>query len=248
MNDKLLVTLSGDGDAEPLFLVPASGLTPFSFIKLAEIFSGSRPVYSFQFPGLMDRREPHGSIYEMADDYVRDISELIPEGPLVIGGHCWGGLVALEVVHRLEIDGREVRKLLLMESLPPPRIQGDSQGAVTLEESFAETPHVFAKALRVTFEQMFQQLGSLPENIVEKFGRFGVQQLQMSSAYEARPIQAPIAMLRTQIHNAEVFSPWRQLSSGGYSEQEVSGETFSILAPPYVAGLCRDLEKSLAED
>ncbi len=48
-------------------------------------------------------------------------------------------------------------------------------------------------------------------------------------------------------HDDSLFLGWRTFSSGGLCEREVPGDTFSMLNPPHVRGLCRQLGEILRD-
>ena len=54
----------------------------------------------------------------MAALYVEHIRRVQPTGPYLLGGHCFGGVIALEVAFQLEQAGEEVALLVASDSLP----------------------------------------------------------------------------------------------------------------------------------
>jgi thioesterase domain-containing protein/acyl carrier protein len=110
--------------------------------------SGSRPPFFFLHGdytggglycrGLASRMEPeqpfwvlhpHGldggpvpsSIEAMAADHVRTLRQVVPHGPYLLGGHCNGGLVALEMARQLRQAGEAVPLLVLLDATAPGR-------------------------------------------------------------------------------------------------------------------------------
>jgi len=51
----------------------------------------------------------------MAADYLAVVKEALPEGPYVLGGFCFGGLVAFEMARQLEARNEVVRDVILMD-------------------------------------------------------------------------------------------------------------------------------------
>jgi thioesterase domain-containing protein len=54
----------------------------------------------------------------MAADRVETLLAFRPQGPLILGGFCWGGFVALEMARQLRARGLEVGTLLLIDTDP----------------------------------------------------------------------------------------------------------------------------------
>jgi amino acid adenylation domain-containing protein len=108
-----LLTLRSRGTGAPLFLVhPGSGLS-WCYRRLLEHLDADRPVYAFQAaegPGLP------GSVEDMADDYVRRMEEVQPEGPYHLLGWSLGGRIAHAMATRLRRSGRRVGLLALLDS------------------------------------------------------------------------------------------------------------------------------------
>ncbi len=118
----------GDGDGELLTKVRDAPGTPFFFchgdfatrgfyaLKLARLIDPPRPVYLIH--PLRDVDESTDlSIEAMARLYVPLLLVARPEGPFQLGGHCNGGLLALEIANQLTRSGREVELVLLIESV-----------------------------------------------------------------------------------------------------------------------------------
>jgi hypothetical protein len=55
----------------------------------------------------------------MADDYVREMRRVQPEGPYLLGGVCAGSVVAAEMGARLQLAGARVSPLVLID---PPAV------------------------------------------------------------------------------------------------------------------------------
>lgn len=74
---------------------------------------GIEPVQTAAAPIL------HTRLQEMADDYTERVRAAQPAGPYLLGGHCFGGLLAYEVAARLEAAGEVVRLVALLDSGVP---------------------------------------------------------------------------------------------------------------------------------
>lgn len=70
---------------------------------------------------------PHGlngldipdTIEQMARDFVAEIVRICPEGPVMLGGHCNGSLIAFEIARTLAASGRNVTFLAAVYPLHP---------------------------------------------------------------------------------------------------------------------------------
>jgi thioesterase domain-containing protein len=79
----------------------------------------ARPVYGFAAPGLYDARPPFATVEEMACAYLDAACEVQREGPLLLCGYSFGGVIAFEMARQASGRGREVAELLLLDSYAP---------------------------------------------------------------------------------------------------------------------------------
>src|SRR5204862_2955520 len=78
-----------------------------------------QPVYALS---AIDSRDPTwrvSTVSEIAAARVAALREHLPYGPIRLGGHSLGGLVAFEMACQLEEAGREVEILTLLDTSAP---------------------------------------------------------------------------------------------------------------------------------
>ncbi|GAB2961981.1 hypothetical protein GCM10027203_79200 [Nonomuraea fastidiosa] len=122
-----LLTLRAEGDLPPLFCVhPGRGIG-WSYTALLPHLASGRPVYALQSPVLQDPSyRPPGTMRELAGDYLARIRRVRPEGPYLLLGHSFGGLLAYEMAARLRADGQEAGLVASLDAVPwPPGTQAD---------------------------------------------------------------------------------------------------------------------------
>jgi oxalate---CoA ligase len=109
-------SLVREGSGDPLFFCDGSFARDRSYVfELANHASLDRPIYVIHAPRTLEDR--WASMEELADDCLREMCAVRPDGPLVLGGYCNGGLLAWELTRRLEQQGRDVRGLILVETV-----------------------------------------------------------------------------------------------------------------------------------
>lgn len=87
--------------------------------RLAEGLAPEQPLYGFAAPGLNSDAPFFHSLEAMAAAYLRDIRELQPSGPYLIGGYSMGGVLAFEMARQLEALGEQVGLLVLIDAFAP---------------------------------------------------------------------------------------------------------------------------------
>lgn len=245
-----LICMKPGAPASPLFLVPSAATKPLSLIHLTRSIDTPRTIYSFVFDGIENDQAPHMSIEDMAAAFVVDIRGVQPHGPYVVGGHCFGGIVAFEIVARLEALGEQVALLMLLNTFSPLAKTSSSRADNALHKTGGSTQdaelHV-KQALELVYEQSSKQLARLPLPEAQRYERILRIQIDAALRHRGVPVDAEIVQFRTRTHDDAVFLDWRTFAPGGYRELEVAGDTFSMLSPPHVRELCRQLGELLSE-
>ncbi|OHB69486.1 MAG: hypothetical protein A2V70_10225 [Planctomycetes bacterium RBG_13_63_9] len=116
-----LVGMQRDGGKPALFCVHPVGGDVRCYYYLARNKKLNRPVYALRARGMDASIEPHHSMDEMVDDYLRSIREVQPEGPFHLAGWSTGGIFAYEMARRLAEEGVPAGMLALFDS-PMPSI------------------------------------------------------------------------------------------------------------------------------
>ncbi|MFK4547011.1 amino acid adenylation domain-containing protein [Streptomyces tendae] len=115
----VLLPLRRSGSRHPLFCVhPASGLA-WTYAGLLGHLGKDQPLYGVQARGI---NEPHltppGSLDDIARDYVAQLRSVQPTGPYHLLGWSLGGRIAHRMAVRLQEDGEEVARLVMLDAWP----------------------------------------------------------------------------------------------------------------------------------
>ena len=114
-----LVAVQPRGSKPPLFLVPPVASTALCFATLSRYLGTEQPVYGFDPLGLDGTTPPHERVEDMAAHYIKEMCQLQPDGPYLLGGMCFGGYVALEMAQQLQHQGKPVALLVLLDVAAP---------------------------------------------------------------------------------------------------------------------------------
>ncbi|WP_017593864.1 non-ribosomal peptide synthetase [Nocardiopsis potens] len=117
-----LLTLRGPGgeggESTPLFCVaPATGLA-WAYAGLLRHLPGDLVVHGLQSPGLTDPDHAPADIGAFAADLVARVRRVRPTGPYRLLGWSLGGTVAHEMAVRLQEEGEEVDRVVVLDSNP----------------------------------------------------------------------------------------------------------------------------------
>ncbi|WP_372636335.1 amino acid adenylation domain-containing protein [Fodinibius sp.] len=107
----------GTLEKPPLFMVHGGAGNVIMFKDLAKGLPPDQPVYAFQWSG-WDGYKGEEDIVEMAKFYKKELREAWPQGPYRLGGHCIGGIIAIEIANLLKAEGAEVLDPILVSDAP----------------------------------------------------------------------------------------------------------------------------------
>ena len=113
----LRVIQRGDAAVTPLFMAHGGGGNVVLFRDLAKNLGEQQPVYAFEWDGWSNDRGQR-TIEAMAALYASELTRFLPQGDIRLGGHCIGGLIAIELAQVLRGMGRTVVDPLIITDAP----------------------------------------------------------------------------------------------------------------------------------
>jgi acyl-coenzyme A synthetase/AMP-(fatty) acid ligase/thioesterase domain-containing protein len=226
-----LVPLKPSGSRPPLFIVAGGGGLGVAFMQLARRLDDDQPVWAFQARAMEKRGIPDWSVRALAKRNLATLLRLQPHGSYHLAGHSFGGLVALEMAHRLRRDGREVALLIELDAFPPdPGIHERTPGP--LKERLRE-----AAAVALT--------GIKGEPGVDHSWRFQRQSEVMHRRYRCEPWPGETLVVIADTAEREQRGRWGPHLSGPWRTVDVEGDHLSMLREPYVGSTAAVVQEAL---
>ncbi|HYW22004.1 MAG TPA: thioesterase domain-containing protein, partial [Nodularia sp. (in: cyanobacteria)] len=243
-----LVALRKKGSKLPFFCLPGvNGTVPY-LSKLVSYLSEEQPFYSFQAPGWNGKSLPLNRIPTLASTYIKELRQFQPEGPYLLGGHCFGGIVAFEMAHQLQQQGQDVPLLILIDAFPSIN---DSNLMLDPNEDKYKTFSTLMTERACT-------LGLIEINLLVNVVKAGLQALSNYVLHELS--QTKIVLFRAKEVNPIDFDlwfsksrcqdpswGWQHLSSKRLEVNFTPGDHLSILIDPHVKHLAEQIESKLLE-
>jgi amino acid adenylation domain-containing protein len=271
-----LIRLQAGNGRPPFFCVHAVGGTVFAYAELARLLGADQPVYGLQAPGLDGARNGEGAsdadLSRMAAEYVAAIRKVQPRGPYFLGGWSMGGVVAFEMACQLRESGEEVALLALLDSVPSngdgalaesgedellrfflldqARTQG--RPAPDFETGLADLPpgERLERLMGRAREAGLLKADVRPEQVRRLLAVYKTNLLAFSG-YRPRLYPGRVTLFRPDVIEPELReSPangWEPFSSQAVDLQAVTGDHYTMLAPPHVQGLAQALAERLRE-
>ncbi|TWU40628.1 non-ribosomal peptide synthetase [Novipirellula artificiosorum] len=250
------------GDQTPIFLVHPPGGIVVCYRDLAERLSPRHPLYAIRSKGLHGEEELPATMEAMAADYVQAIHQTRPHGPVIVGGWSLGGLAAVEVTQQLLQSGRDVQKLILLDTTLPARATesagskdspsaGLEYGIDLSLEQLGELPP--EKQLPFLWDHA-NKLGVLDHDVPEQVVQQTLMDLQalfhhhveLANRYRLRSICVPVELYRPTDVPIKVSGPhdrgWSRLADE-VTVIEVPGQHHSMLSEPHVSELANHIKR-----
>ncbi|MEM8953162.1 MAG: amino acid adenylation domain-containing protein [Verrucomicrobiota bacterium] len=115
-----IATVQPEGSHTPLVGIHGGDGGVFFYRNLADRLPSDRPFYAFEDPALIPSEPiPDESIEETAARYIPHLKEIQGEGPYLMTGYSFGGIVAYEMAQQLTAQGETVAFLGLFDTENP---------------------------------------------------------------------------------------------------------------------------------
>ncbi|HTA43051.1 MAG TPA: AMP-binding protein [Bryobacteraceae bacterium] len=261
-DDALVVPVAGGRSQTPFFYCHGDYMFGGRYAyKLAELLGDDFPVYLLNNYNLASLRAGQ-SIEELAKGYLPGILAAQPSGVLRLGGHCNGGLMAMELSRQLSRMGRDVELVVLIEPIslnarPVFRGIGYMLGALcslvphqkTRRSLRAAVMFQFWRAFRWTCERIGLNSPSEddPATWAEEPRETRKTYQRLMANYTPPRLAARIACLTARGSSRAVefdWKPWRRLSPA-VTAQVIPGNHISCLTT-HVGHLAASMRQALS--
>ncbi len=259
-----LVAIQPEGTKPPLFLVHAGEGQVLFYRDLVRYLGPEQPVYGLQTQGLHDGLPFHERIEDMAAHYITELRTVQPEGPYLLGGRCFGCLVALEMAQQLRAQGQGVGLLALMDPIVPPTMKSFRYRIRycrnNLHHPFALLRHLGGLSSRWIARKAKKSLGHTCRHLSTLYPCSPLDQLAqtlLGSLPGSFPGRTAISRARRryvpQVYPGRIVCfvdserarlspyPWPELTAGGVEWLSVPGHQKSMFQEPHVQGLAEKL-------
>lgn len=270
-----LVPIQAAGSKPPLFFVHAHSGNVLGFADLAHHLGESQPFYGLQAQGLSGQQPGLNSIPQMAAHYIAEMKQVQPTGPYLVGGYCFGGVVAYEIAHQLQAQGDTVALVAMVHSEHPHFQQATlqaKQGQLlaqlkfrfgleigNLREVDSTTRNHY---LRHRISRLVAGVNLRLEKLLQKYGlplkqstAYGLAQLETQHDIAFQTYQPPVyggsvTLFRAAKQPSYVPDDptlgW-QVFASNLDVVEVPGHFIGILSPPRVVEFARKLTAKIAQ-
>ena len=226
------VPLKSSGFKHPLFCIHSSTGSGSSFIELARYFDPDRPLYALQSQGFNGESVPLSTIEEMATVYIQAMQTIQPKSPYYLCGWSMGGIVAFEMARQLRQNNFEVEFLGLIDIMADDR-------ALQLDLLSQAHPNADLNLQDISLEQQ------------ETLANLSQINTRAMLSYQLQPYPGKLTLFKAREQPAKMPSlnkfGWDKYSLVELELQEIPGNHFSMMNPPNIQILSREISDRLSK-
>jgi amino acid adenylation domain-containing protein len=112
-----IIPINTKGDREPMFFIPGKGGYPTRVRHLARKIDPGTPIYALQDLVIDHPNQALRSVESIATFYLSEIRKRFPQGPRILVGESFGGLIAYEMAQQILKTGEAAPLLIMLDSL-----------------------------------------------------------------------------------------------------------------------------------
>ena len=255
---RYLVPLQLKGNRRPLFLFPGgigSEREFLVFARLAGFVGEEQPIFGLRATDAQGDDPVHRSVAQMAEDYVREIRAMQPEGPYLFLGECVGGIVAFEAARQLAEQGEHVSHFILLDSdCPRPYDYALSRISVAW---LRFRRHWLIELVTRSFTHLFRLIRLKPSEgwaYIKNKGRMGMKRVDQAMLARDQTVESELLtpsehhyfrtliqyrpqtyrgniclMMSEQMKKSPRAMSWAEWVDGGIDVRHLEGDHFSYI-------------------
>jgi thioesterase domain-containing protein/aryl carrier-like protein len=242
-----LVPAQPRGTRTPLFFVAGYQGPDDTLLVLSRIipFLGlDQPVFGFRPRWIDGDGKPYASIQEAAGEFLAELRTTQPHGPYLLGGHCVGGVVALEMARQLMREGEEVKLLALLDTERPNAVRAFLSDFYLLIQRGQHIAEVIGEILKPKQRSRKEVIGSLlhrklgiahPESpdqaAIDRFYDLRVGYRRLAYQSPPKPYPGPIKLVVNDLqHRLDKSMGWKRTALGGLEIHKIPGDHDTLLS------------------
>lgn len=257
---KVVIPIKHTGEKYPIFLVHAGGLNVMLYKSLSQSLDEDQPLYGLQGLGLDGDLIHLKSMETIAQRYLLEVLEHDSDGPYIIMGYSYGGIIAYEMARQLLSMGKEVKVLGILDTnaftgdkydnkfqLYIVKVLRQFKKLVFFSKQFISSPPTFFKYQWLVFNRKYNKRFKDPEEEVGDYNKFVVKAYNEAyHNYVLRPLDIEIDLFKVQKRfyfiDDPVYLSWKKYALKGVDVYPVPGDHKTFMLPPNNKVLARTIQ------
>ncbi len=245
---KNVVPLRAKGTKAPVFCVHAGGGHVFFYTPFTRYLDSDRPVYAIQPSGIYGGAM-HENIEVMAQDYVKEVRSVQPQGPYYIMVYCFSTAVGLEMVKQLQNIGEEGRLIVIDTMAEQEHLYTKTRVLMRVSgfvKRFIRNPFNVIKIMltdrcnRHITPLWIQYTGTTEAKNLSKLGNHLVT---VYKAYQWQPYELEVTLVLTEKpnkkFNEEYQDSWEKIAKKGVEIIHTLGNHRTLFEEPDVQSVAK---------
>ncbi|MBW4447034.1 MAG: amino acid adenylation domain-containing protein [Spirirestis rafaelensis WJT71-NPBG6] len=264
-----LVAIQSSSSKIPFFCMHGAGGGIHSYFNLSRRIGEDYPFYALeQTPN--HERDEITSVEKTATLYLKEIRKIQPNGPYLLGGFCYGGILAFEMAQQLQKQGQTVGLLvvidaILSETAIKPTESDDAKFLLRIAEEIKTQNNI---DVSLPFEELRdlpldEQVHLVNKNanfifsdaeIKDFLSHYKIFKANVQAMRNYVPLIYPMQMIllkakkqiihdfeSLEFHTNDPLLGWGKYSSQPIQVIEVPGDHFSMFVEPHIQELAKQL-------
>jgi surfactin family lipopeptide synthetase A len=246
-----LVPIQIEGAKLPFFCVHGAGGAVIRFYDLARHLGSDQPVYGLQALGAAGKESVHTRVEDMAAAYISEIRTVQPDGPYLLAGYSFGGLVAFEMAQQLIAQGQMPPLVILFDTFCPPAYDTFAEKCSALFKAFRipadGPPGYVSRKAKMVVRGLQRRVSEM--KVPEALRQVRRTCQEAAKAYALRVYPGRIVLFRSTerplTHFHDHHAGWKAVAAGGLELHEISGDHDDVLLEPQVQVVAEQLKACL---
>lgn len=226
---KNLSLIQPEGEGLPIFCVHGDEASHF----IPKYIGNSRPFYAFFHQGEDGSRIEHTTVENIAAHFIKELKQAKPQGPYLLTGYSFGGIVAYEMAQQLTATGDDVPMLVLLDTYAPAL----HQQAIASDTKFYDP--LKKSILRGIVKRALKKGGTVPTrwrnfHIIDTYDKAVL-------SYRPKPYTGKLTVLKAATSWGPKEMGWSELAQGGLDVQVVPGDHYNMIKEPNVGRIAEQL-------
>lgn len=188
-----------------------------------------RPVYAFKHLGGDGRRIALTTVEGIAERFVTELLKARPQGPFILVGYSFGGIVAFEMAHRLRALGHRVPMTMVLDSYAPH----------LHAEAMEHDHHFLSKVKNTVLQALVERRLAQGRKLSGRLNHHHIIHTysQAITGYVPEPTPDPILVVKAAMGWGPTDLGWYRLAAGGFVLQELPCDHVHLVKEPHASDL-----------